>query len=67
MTATLSWVILPNGDVEDIRVDRTSGRPDLDQLAVQALRRVENLGRLPPGLPSDGLRVSLEFEFGGGE
>ncbi len=64
LSSTLSWRILPTGDIADIRVDRSSGRADLDTFAVDALRRAANLGQLPSGLPADGVRVTLEFEFG---
>jgi TonB family protein len=67
LKSTISWQILPDGTITDIRLDRSSDRPDLDELAMAALRRAENLGRLPTGFPAAGIRVSLEFEFSGGE
>jgi TonB family protein len=60
----LSWTILPDGDILDIRIEQSSGRADLDRLAFDALRRAENLGRLPPDIPRQGIRVSLAFQFG---
>gem|GEM_PF-278584 len=56
--------IIRTGKVEAVRVEISSGKADLDDLALQAVRRA-TLPRLPDEFEGDSLGVRFWFNYGG--
>jgi TonB family protein len=54
--------ILRNGKIEAARIEVSSGRTDLDDLALQAVRRT-NLPMLPEEFAGDSLGVRFWFNY----
>ncbi|MDR2696859.1 MAG: TonB family protein [Holophagales bacterium] len=55
--------ILKSGKIEAARIEISSGKPDLDDLALQAVKRT-TLPRLPEDFESDSLGVRFWFNYG---
>jgi protein TonB len=57
----ITFDILRNGTVENIRLTQASEIPSLNQSAMRALQRIDTFGPLPDGY--SGSKVSVEFWF----
>ena len=62
-TATVSFVILRNGTVKDVRVVTASGNPTMDLSAMRAVYDAAPLPPLPRGWSGDSVHVSMEFSL----
>jgi TonB family protein len=65
MTCSVEWEILPNGDIRNVRVAKSTGNPVYDSFAVDAIRKTGNLGPLPPEFGNRSIWTSLEFVYAG--
>jgi len=65
LTCVVEWEILPDGTIRNVRVVKSSGVARLDACAVDALRKTENLGPLPPEWGNRSVWTSLTFVFAG--
>jgi TonB family protein len=65
LTCVLEWEITPDGTIRNIRVVKSTGVPRLDACALDALRKTENLGPLPPEWGNRSVWTSLTFVFAG--
>jgi len=61
--AYLFFTIRRDGGVSDIRLDRSSGSPTLDQSCMRAAQRVDTFGALPPAYTKSTLMVSYYCEY----
>jgi protein TonB len=59
----LVFTIHRDGSPSDVRLDRSSGYPTLDRSCVNAARRVDTFGPLPPGYRQNTLMVSYYCEY----
>jgi hypothetical protein len=53
---------LPNGQLAEAALSKTSGNPELDKSALQLFRTIENPEPLPPSFSKDGLRLLYGFQ-----
>ncbi len=63
ISCEVQFRIMADGEIRDWRVTRSTGRPDLDRSAIEALKRT---GRLPPlyeDLVRDFVDVQVTFAF----
>jgi TonB family protein len=58
----MSFSILSNGTIRDIRVGRTSGNRSLDTSAFRAVTNTNPFQPLPRGLPKRSIRVEMWFQ-----
>lgn len=58
----MSFSILSNGTIRDIRVGRTSGNRSLDTSAFRAVTNTNPFQSLPRGLPRRSIRVEMWFQ-----
>lgn len=65
ITCVVEWEILPDGTIQNIRVVKSTGTARLDACAVDAVRKTENLGPLPPEWGGRSVWTSLTFVFAG--
>ncbi len=56
---------LRGGDVEDIRIGKSSGNAVLDNLALQTIQRMGRVPPIPPNFPDDAIEVGIEFPYHG--
>lgn len=61
--AYITFDIARDGTPSNVRVEKSSGSPSLDQSALRALQRVETFGPLPAGYNGNRLNVEYYFEF----
>ncbi len=59
----LFFTVHKNGSISDIRLDRSSGSPTLDQSCMRAAQRVDTFGALPPAYTKSTLMVSYYCEY----
>lgn len=59
----LIFTVHRDGTVSDIRLDRSSGSPTLDQSCMRAAQRVDTFGALPSGYGKSTLMVSYYCEY----
>ena len=59
----LFFTVQRNGTVSQIRLDRSSGSPTLDQSCMRAAQRVDTFGPLPTAYTKSSLMVSYYCEF----
>lgn len=59
----VAFTVLRDGSVTDIRVVNSSGEDDLDNSAVEGLRRAAPLAPLPQGLQLEELQLRFHFKF----
>jgi TonB family protein len=52
-----------SGELDDIRVEKTSGVEFLDMVAVEAFRRAQPFPNPPPGIVDDDGRIRFNFQF----
>jgi TonB family protein len=62
-TALVKYTIQRDGRITDIQVERSSGYPALDFLAVRALQATRQLPPLPQAFTEPSLTVHLVFEY----
>lgn len=62
-SATLAFKIRRDGTIADVAVRRSTGRSDLDALAVAALERTRSLPPLPDSFEKDEVSVEVTFAF----
>lgn len=60
---TMDFSLGPKGDLQACRVAQSSGNPDLDRAALEAIRRAAPFPPPPAGLGRDGLRLELTVAF----
>jgi TonB family protein len=65
MTCVVEWEILRDGTIENIRVVKSTGVPQYDSRAIEALLKTQNLGPLPPELGDRSVWTSLTFFYTG--
>lgn len=65
LTCVVEWEIMPDGTVRNSRVSKSTGTPEYDSCALDALSKVENLGPLPPEFGTRPIWTSLTFVFAG--
>lgn len=65
LTCVLEWEITSDGTIRNIRVVKSTGQARLDSCAIEALRKTENLGPLPPEWGKASVWTSLTFVFAG--
>lgn len=63
VTAVLSCRISRNGMISNIRVVRSSGSSDLNDLAIQALERTQRFNPFPDNFPKSHVDVEITFTF----
>lgn len=61
--ATVTFSILPTGELEYARVSSSSGKPALDEAALAAVRRASPYGRPPPWMKQSELVFSIPYHF----
>jgi protein TonB len=59
----VNFVVLRDGTITDVAVDRTSGNATLDFIATRALRLTQRIPPLPPEYPNATLPVRMTFEY----
>jgi protein TonB len=59
----LFFTVHRDGSVSEIRLDRSSGSPSLDQSCIRAAQRVDTFGALPPAYTKSTLMVSYYCEY----
>lgn len=64
LVCVVEWEIMPNGVVRNIRITKSTGSPELDRAAYDAVANTGNLGQLPPEFQGRSLWVSLPFIYG---
>ncbi len=52
-----------NGNVENIRIGKSSGNSVLDNIAVQTITRMGSVPPIPPNFPDDEIEVGIEFPY----
>jgi TonB family protein len=65
LTCIVEWEILKDGTIQNIKVTKSTGVPQYDSCAVDALRRAESLGPLPPEFGDRSVWTSLTFVYAG--
>ncbi len=61
--ARVFFVLRPSGDIEDIRLARSSGVKDLDIEAIDAVKRAGPFAPFPLGCESDEMEFEIEIIF----
>jgi periplasmic protein TonB len=64
-TVFVQFVVGREGYLESPTVKASSGYPSLDESCLQALRRVENFGKLPEGYQESSLKVLYHCTYPG--
>ncbi len=64
IVCVVQWEIMRDGTVQNIEVLKSTGDEELDSMAVDAVRKSENVGGLPDNVRGESLKVSLPFQFG---
>ena len=59
----LFFSVRRDGSVSEVRLDRSSGSPTLDQSCMRAAQRVDSFGALPPAYTKSTLMVSYYCEY----
>jgi TonB family C-terminal domain len=59
----LFFSVHKDGSISNIRLDRSSGSPTLDQSCIRAAQRVDTFGLLPPAYTKSTLMVSYYCEY----
>lgn len=62
-TCIIGLTIKRNGDVTDIRVEKSSGNGFYDSVAIRAVRNASPLPPLPTTFPNDEQRVRVQFRL----
>jgi len=62
-TCQVEFTIQRNGTLTNIRVVRSSGMPNLDELALRAVRDTEKLGPLPASFKAPSVTTTVTFDF----
>ncbi|MEI7633598.1 MAG: TonB family protein [bacterium] len=65
LVCVVEWEILPDGTIQNINVIKSTGTPQYDSCAIDALCKTANAGPLPPELGSRSVWTSLTFVFSG--
>lgn len=64
LTCVVEWEIMPDGLIKNAKVVKSTGTPDYDQRALDAVTKTANLGPLPPEFHGKSVWVSLPFIYG---
>ena len=59
----LTFDISRDGTVTDVRINQSSGRPEIDRSALRAVLASNPLGPLPPDYSGDKVTVEFYFDF----
>lgn len=62
-TAVVEFKILRSGELTGIRVKRSSGDAELDQLALDAMKKAGKLAPLPDAVEKDSIETEVAFNF----
>ena len=60
---TIKFTIFKNGTVGNIEIVKSTGSSYMDQIALQALEKTEQLGPLPDTYTKSSIQVLLTFDF----
>jgi TonB family protein len=54
-----------DGSILSAAISTASGNPNLDELALMAIKRLENVPPIPENYPNDEIEVGCEFPYQG--
>lgn len=67
LTCIVEWEVLPDGNIRNARVSKSTGVAQYDACALDSLAKTANLGPLPPEFGTRSIWTSLTFVFAGDE
>jgi TonB family protein len=67
LTCVIEWEILPDGTIQNARVSKSTGTPQYDACAIEAVNKAGNLGPLPPEFGGRSIWTSLTFIYAGNQ
>lgn len=59
----VSFIVLRDGTITDVRVVDSTGDPNLDRLALAAMERTRQLAKLPTYIKEDRIMLVVTFDF----
>ncbi len=65
MTCVVEWEILPDGTIQNAKIVKSTGVPQYDACALDALNKTASLGPLPPEFGRKSVWTSLTFVYSG--
>uniref|UniRef100_A0A7V3ZUR6 TonB C-terminal domain-containing protein n=1 Tax=candidate division WOR-3 bacterium TaxID=2052148 RepID=A0A7V3ZUR6_UNCW3 len=63
LKATIYFKITRDGKIEEVKIEKTSGKDDYDEYCKRAVLLTKNLPPLPDDFQADALKIHLEFEY----
>lgn len=64
--AVVEFTVSRDGTISNPRIIRSSGSPQLDEAALNAVRETRRLGPLPEGFQGESTVMRVTFDFSGG-
>lgn len=61
--ATVQFTVARDGTITNIKITKSTGNPQMDELAQQALRNTQTLGHLPDSFNQPQLLTTVTFDF----